>query len=486
MRAGLLLLLALASGSAWAATCQQEYQHPSAPSSAGPFATSHEAMQVCTSKLGMTRVEAGSNYSKVRNFTQCYLDTTMKRFQLRSYYYNHLGENGSGQCVAATGSPNTAQYTGANYTYTTLNTGPTTEECLALNENEQRDKITTSDAPQDYCNGVCMMAVDDTPHKSTSGVGPDGQPVTWYHYGQSYSGAACADMVSPPTDPDPLAPDLPDTPAADGWSCNQAMGTCADPDGDMHYCTFTPQGARSACVPMAEDSDGDGVHDDADTSPDDPDNGQDNGTGNESDNVSTGGGNCSNPPRSSGDAIAAQIAYQTWATRCAVDKLREASGSSGSGNTGTPGTPGGSDCAVALSCTGMSSADCFALGVAKRDACASESLAGTLSEIQGDGVNGDCAPGDTACTGLGTEGLVGGLDGTASAGEGAGGPGEGGFDDAGFLSGNRECPAPVSVSVMGIELDLNRDTFCDFMGIGAMLVMLAAGLLCARIVGGAI
>lgn len=45
-------------------------------------------------------------------------------------------------------------------------------------------------------------------------------------------------------------------------------------------------------------------------------------------NRSGGGGDCSTPPTSEGDAILAQIAYQTWATRCALQ---------GSGNGNNPG-----------------------------------------------------------------------------------------------------------------------------------------------------
>lgn len=37
-------------------------------------------------------------------------------------------------------------------------------------------------------------------------------------------------------------------------------------------------------------------------------------------NASSGGGDCASPPVSSGDQILGQIAYQTWATRCNVEK----------------------------------------------------------------------------------------------------------------------------------------------------------------------
>ncbi|WP_407351562.1 hypothetical protein [Luteimonas sp. R10] len=44
------------------------------------------------------------------------------------------------------------------------------------------------------------------------------------------------------------------------------------------------------------------------------------GSGSGNGNTSGGGGNCGSPPSSTGDPILAQIAYQTWATRCAVEK----------------------------------------------------------------------------------------------------------------------------------------------------------------------
>jgi len=51
---------------------------------------------------------------------------------------------------------------------------------------------------------------------------------------------------------------------------------------------------------------------------------------------SSGGGNCSSPPVSSGDEILAQIAYQTWATRCAVTGDANANNGSGSGSGDAP------------------------------------------------------------------------------------------------------------------------------------------------------
>lgn len=47
-------------------------------------------------------------------------------------------------------------------------------------------------------------------------------------------------------------------------------------------------------------------------------NGSGNGNSNGNDNASSGGGDCASPPVSSGDPLLAQIASQTWATRCAI------------------------------------------------------------------------------------------------------------------------------------------------------------------------
>lgn len=48
-------------------------------------------------------------------------------------------------------------------------------------------------------------------------------------------------------------------------------------------------------------------------------------------NTSGGGGNCQSPPSSTGDAILAQIAYQAWATRCAVEAQGQGGGGTGPG-----------------------------------------------------------------------------------------------------------------------------------------------------------
>lgn len=123
------------------------------------------------------------------------------------------------------------------------------------------------------------------------------------------------------------------------------------------------------------DGDGDGKSDANDTSPNNPgstggggedesgkgqgsgpNGGQGNGAGEGSGNGNTsgGGGNCSSPPSSSGDAILGQIAYQAWATRCAIESAKDAAGNlktsgtdsgAGTGTGTTPPVPGNGSCA---------------------------------------------------------------------------------------------------------------------------------------------
>lgn len=116
------------------------------------------------------------------------------------------------------------------------------------------------------------------------------------------------------------------------------------------------------------DSDGDGSSDGNDTAPNNPGqggggndgkpqedgggkgDGNGSGEGSGNGNTSGGGGDCASPPSSSGDAILAQIAYQTWATRCSIEgakdgngNLKTTQGGSGTGSDGGDGSGDGTD-----------------------------------------------------------------------------------------------------------------------------------------------
>lgn len=116
-------------------------------------------------------------------------------------------------------------------------------------------------------------------------------------------------------------------------------------------CSTTGPAGIGAPEAAASDADGDGTSDGNDSSPNNPGQGgagesgegadEDGdcggegqpecgapGAGSGNGNTSGGGGNCDTPPSSTGDPILAQIAFQTWATRCAI------SGTANSGQTG--------------------------------------------------------------------------------------------------------------------------------------------------------
>ena len=142
------------------------------------------------------------------------------------------------------------------------------------------------------------------------------------------------------------------------------VGTTVDAQQAWYCSTWKPTGDKCAVgdgdSPLApSDGDGDGSSDGNDSAPNNPGqggggkdgkpnedgggkgdgNGPGEGSGNG--NTSGGGGNCASPPSSSGDAILAQIAYQTWATRCAIEGAKDGNGNlkttQGDGNGSGPG-----------------------------------------------------------------------------------------------------------------------------------------------------
>lgn len=142
------------------------------------------------------------------------------------------------------------------------------------------------------------------------------------------------------------------------------VGMTVDAQQQWYCSAWEPTGAQCSAgqgdTPVSpSDSDGDGSSDGSDTSPNNPGqggggkdgkpqedgggkgdgNGPGEGSGNG--NTSGGGGNCASPPSSSGDAILAQIAYQTWSTRCAIEGAKDGNGNLKTTQGGTG--PGGGD-----------------------------------------------------------------------------------------------------------------------------------------------
>ena len=72
-----------------------------------------------------------------------------------------------------------------------------------------------------------------------------------------------------------------------------------------------------------------------------PEDGSGKGSGNG--NTSGGGGNCATPPTATGDAIAANVLYQTWATRCAIEGLTDGGALKVKGSTTVVGGGTGGD-----------------------------------------------------------------------------------------------------------------------------------------------
>jgi len=153
------------------------------------------------------------------------------------------------------------------------------------------------------------------------------------------------------------------------------------------------------------------------------------GAGSGNGNTSGGGGNCQTPPSSTGDAILAQIAFQTWATRCAIEGNANAGGGTGDG-------------------TGSGSGDGDGDGV--MDDLANEAAA--LDKSQGEADAGDAW-----------------ID----------GPGEIQFDSTGLGFGG-SCPAPPTVNGQSIDPDGN---LCMLVQIIGALVMGAAFVHAGYIVG---
>ncbi|HLV29178.1 MAG TPA: hypothetical protein VKY60_08670 [Burkholderiaceae bacterium] len=156
-----------------------------------------------------------------------------------------------------------------------------------------------------------------------------------------------------------------------GTSPGGGVGVCFDMvvDGQSYtYCSgWGPTGSQCTVdgpggfpgIPSEAppDSDGDGTSDDFDSAPNNPGRGGSGpdgeptqedgdcggigqpecgalGSGSGNGNTSGGGGDCNTPPSSTGDPILAQIAFQTWATRCAVEGNANAGPGSGSGDGG--------------------------------------------------------------------------------------------------------------------------------------------------------
>lgn len=214
------------------------------------------------------------------------------------------------------------------------------------------------------------------------------------------------------------------------------------------------------------DSDADGVGDNDDTSDEDADNGADNGSGDETDNQSSGGGTCGEAPACSGDSIQCNILFQQWKTRCAAE----------AGTTAKTST-GGSDCTAAP----VSSGDAIEANIALqtwKTRCAAEALGeGITAQTE---LLAGAYGADESGLGQGTD-----YTGPDAWAEAESEEEEVTLDDSGWLS-DRSCPEVPDVDVFGETLQFDITTFCDFLSIGAGLVLVFAQIACMRLIGTAI
>lgn len=244
----------------------------------------------------------------------------------------------------------------------------------------------------------------------------------------------------------------------------------ADGDGLANNVDPTPFEAGAE----TKDTDGDGIPDSSDSMPNDATNGKGT-TASKADNTSEGGGNCTSPPVSQGDAIAAQIAYQTWATRCAVDRLSTltAAATGGSSSVDFTATNGKIDATNTKLDAANTKADA---ANSKLDGIQSNTAAGAAKLAQiADGAAADMSVGDLEA-----------VPGAVASGSDSGDQefGAEGLDETGYGAGST-CPVPQSFDVMGQTFTPDISIFCDFMEITGLLVLALGAFASVRIMGSA-
>lgn len=352
----------------------------------------------------------------------------------------------------------------------TANTGPTDAECLA------KANIFT---PFQFWTGSvgCLAGCEYVAANAGNGGEVVMAPTGACEGGTNYNFDGCPvgytdrnEMVGVTTHGSLMIECVPDNSDIDGDGINNDEDLSPDEPGDQ----------------SPTDTDSDGIPDAKDSAPDDPDNGKELEDG-ETKATSVGGGNCDTPPETKGDAVGAQIAHQTWQTRCAIERLK---------NVATNGNPSGSTCGQLLVCTGLTKTQCFELGLQKRAVCAAEEAAsigagtGTdnakLAEIEENtaSLKGDTTFAETLAGAGASDGELTAEDAFGEPGDGAGGDLSGGFNDDGFLSAPRECPDLPTITLPDggtIDLDEKFTMFCEFMRIGGLFVYLFGALASIKI-----
>lgn len=216
------------------------------------------------------------------------------------------------------------------------------------------------------------------------------------------------------------------------------------------------------------DSDGDGIGDNADFSPNDPTDGSDEpgeeDGDDEGDNTASGGGDCKAPPSCKGDGIQCNQLFQQWQIRC-----------SGATVTGDP-----TNCSSGYSCSG-DSVQCATVALLRKTACAADGngddgTGGTPGDANGNGV-ADVLEG----SGAGDTGDPGEDDDVTRFGIGV----DASLLDQENIFGGGSCPTPPSLTIMGKTISGSDFPYwCQAMAILRALILIFGAFTAVKILTG--
>lgn len=216
----------------------------------------------------------------------------------------------------------------------------------------------------------------------------------------------------------------------------------------------------------SQDTDGDGIGDNADFSPNDPTDGSDTpgeeDGDDEGDNTASGGGDCKAPPSCKGDGIQCNQLFQQWQIRC-----------SGATVTGDP-----TNCSSGYSCSG-DSVQCATVALLRKTACATADdggTGGTPGDANGNGV-ADVLEG----SGAGDTGDPGQDDDVTRFGIGV----DASLLDQENIFGGGSCPAPPSLTIMGKTISGSDFPYwCQAMAILRALILIFGAFTAVKILTG--
>ncbi|WP_454260328.1 virulence factor TspB C-terminal domain-related protein [Pseudoxanthomonas mexicana] len=218
----------------------------------------------------------------------------------------------------------------------------------------------------------------------------------------------------------------------------------------------------------SQDTDGDGIGDNADFSPNDPTDGSDEpgdeDGDDEGDNTASGGGDCKAPPSCKGDGIQCNQLFQQWQIRC-----------SGATVTGDP-----TNCSSGYSCSG-DSVQCATVALLRKTACATAGngdggTGGSPGDANGNGV-ADVLEG----SGAGDTGDPGESDNVTRFGIGV----DASLLDQENIFGGGSCPTPPSFTIMGKTISGSDFPYwCQAMAILRALILIFGAFTAVKILTG--